>query len=94
MYIPKTLQEENVHNNYLMGLIFSKSWRVAPMKNFFPYGDLDFVKKNYKSIGSSIMDFWAKFWCFQKIRLKGFLLKIDPPPHVFEQNFEIFRNFV
>ena len=32
MYIPKTLQEENVHNNYLMGLIFSTSWRVDPKK--------------------------------------------------------------
>ena len=32
MYIPKTLHEENVHNNYLMGLIFSTSWRVDPKK--------------------------------------------------------------
>ena len=26
MYIPKTLQEENVHNNCLMGLIFWTNW--------------------------------------------------------------------
>ena len=32
MYIPKTLQEENVHSNCLMGLKFSTSWRVAPKK--------------------------------------------------------------
>ena len=38
MYIPKTLQEENVHNNYLMGLIFSTSWRVAPTKKKFLMG--------------------------------------------------------
>ena len=35
MYIPKTLHEENVHNNYLMGLIFSTSWRVGPTKKKF-----------------------------------------------------------
>ena len=38
MYISKTLQEENVHSNCLMGLIFSTSWRVAPTKNFFLMG--------------------------------------------------------
>ena len=32
MLIPKTLHEENVHSNCLMGLIFSTSWRVAPTK--------------------------------------------------------------
>ena len=37
MYIPKTLQEENVHN-YLMGLIFSTSWRVGPKKKKFLKG--------------------------------------------------------
>ena len=42
MYIPKTLHEENVDNNYLMGLIFSTSWRVDPKKKKIPYGDLDF----------------------------------------------------
>ena len=41
MYIPKTLQEENVHSNCLMGLIFSTSWKVDPKKKI-PYGDLDF----------------------------------------------------
>ena len=38
MYIPKTLHEENVHNNYLMGLIFSTSWRVGPKKKKFHMG--------------------------------------------------------
>ena len=77
------------------------------------------MKKNYKSIGSSIRDFWAKFWSFRKFHLKGFLLENWPPlmflskilrfseisfkgisfgkltpPHVFEQHFEFFRNFV
>ena len=28
MYKPKTLQEESVHNNRLMGLIFWTNWRV------------------------------------------------------------------
>ena len=38
MYIPKTLHEENVHNNYLMGLIFGTSWRVALTKKKFLMG--------------------------------------------------------
>ena len=38
MYIPKTLQKENVHNNYHMGLTFSTSWRVGPKKKKFPMG--------------------------------------------------------
>ena len=38
MYISKMLQEENVHNNCLMGLIFSTSWRVAPKKKKFLMG--------------------------------------------------------
>ena len=35
MYMTKTLHEENGHNNYLMGLIFSTSWRVGPKKKKF-----------------------------------------------------------
>ena len=38
MYIPNTLHEENVHNDYVMGLIFSTSWRVAPKKKKFLTG--------------------------------------------------------
>ena len=38
MYMPKTLHEENMHNNYLMGLIFSTSWRVDPKKKKFLTG--------------------------------------------------------
>ena len=45
MYIHLSLQEEIVHNNFLMGLIFRTSWRVAPTKKKIPYGDLDFSKK-------------------------------------------------
>ena len=54
MYIPKTVQEENVHSNCLIGLIFSTSWRVAPTKKKIPYGDLDFLNFVCKSIGSSV----------------------------------------
>ena len=38
MYIPKKLNEENAHNNYLMGVIFLTSWRVDPKKKKFPTG--------------------------------------------------------
>ena len=37
MYMPKTLHEENVHNNYLVGLICWTSW-VAPKKKKFLTG--------------------------------------------------------
>ena len=74
MYIPKMIHEENVHSNYLMGLICWTSWRVAPKKKN-SYGDLDFCNFVPKSIGSSVCENFANFWCFQKIRLKGFLLE-------------------
>ena len=62
MYIPKTLHEENVHNNYLMGLIFSSSWRVDPKKKKIPYGDLDFWNFVPKSIRSSVNETFANFY--------------------------------
>ena len=40
---------EKVLNNYLMGLIFSTSWRVAPNKNQNPYRDMDF-SKNFSKV--------------------------------------------
>ena len=46
MYIPKTLHEENVHNNYLMGLIFSTSWRVELTKKKVPIGIWIFGKNS------------------------------------------------
>ena len=36
---------KNVRNNYLMGLIFWKCWRVALKKFKIIYGDKDFSKK-------------------------------------------------
>ena len=35
---------EKVHNNYLMGLIFSTSWS-CPHENQILYWDIDFSKK-------------------------------------------------
>ena len=67
--------KKNVQGNFLMGLIFRTSWRVAPTKKKIPYGDLDFWNFVPKSIGSSVSENFANFWCFQKIRLKGFLLE-------------------
>ena len=48
MYIPKKLQEENVHNNYLMGLIFSTSWKNLLRKIKFLIGIWILRKKNTK----------------------------------------------
>ena len=57
MYIPKTLHEENVHNSYLVGLIFSTSWRVAPKQNQNLYGDMDLNKKVSKvSVSGSSLE--------------------------------------
>ena len=39
---------EKVHNNYLVGLIFSTSWRVAPTKIKFLMG-YGVLKKGFKS---------------------------------------------
>ena len=36
MYIPKTLHEENVHNNYLMGLKCWTNWSVDLTKIKIP----------------------------------------------------------
>ena len=60
MYISK--QEENVHSNCLMGLIFLTSWRVGPKKKKIPYGDLDFWNFVPKSIGSSVGKNFANFY--------------------------------
>ena len=57
-----------MHNNYLMGLKFGTSWRVALTKKKIPYGDLDFMKNGYKSIGSSVRDFLGKFGFFFRAR--------------------------
>ena len=37
-HIYKSLHEESVHNNYLMGLKFGTSWRVALTKKKFLMG--------------------------------------------------------
>ena len=38
MYIPTTLDEENVYSNCLIDLIFPTSWRVGPKKRKFLIG--------------------------------------------------------
>ena len=50
MYIPKKLHEENVHNNYLLGLMFSTSWRVDPTKknSLWGSGFLEFCTQKYR----------------------------------------------
>ena len=52
-----------------------ESWT---QEKIFPYGDLDFWNFVPKSIGSSVSENFANFWCFQKTRLKGFLLENWP----------------
>ena len=44
MYIPKTLQEESVHNNCLMGLIFWTNWSFDLTKIKIPICRTIFLK--------------------------------------------------
>ena len=53
-YIPKSLHEESVHNNYLMGLIFGTSRRVALTKKNSVWG-YGFFKKGFKSNGFQVV---------------------------------------
>ena len=61
MYMPKTLHEENVHNNYLMGLIFSTNWRVGPKKkkSLWGSGVLEFCTQKYRILRKEKI---CKFW--------------------------------
>ena len=70
MYIPKSLHEENVHNNYLMGLIFSTSWRVDPKKknSLRGSGFFDFCTKKYRILRK---EFLSKILVFSEISFKG-----------------------
>ena len=54
---------------------------------------MDFLNFVYKSIGSSVSDFFEKFWGFQKFRLKGFFLNLSPLKFS-EQHFVIITIFV
>ena len=93
MYIPKTLKEENVHSNCLMGLIVSTSWRVGPTKKNSLWGSefLEFCIQKYRIVCKKIL---TKILAFSENSFKGISFGKLTPPHVFEQNFEIFRNFV
>ena len=46
---------EKVHNNYLMGLIFSTSWSVAPTKKKNSIWGYGFFKKGFKSNGFQVV---------------------------------------
>ena len=49
-----SIWRKNVQNNYLMGLIFSTSWRVATMKIEF-YMGIWFFKKHFESHGFHVV---------------------------------------
>ena len=59
---------QNVHNNFLMGLIFWKCWRVALKKFKFPMGIYGFLKKGFKSNGFHVV-VWSQ-------NLRVFLFRI------------------
>ena len=61
MYISKTLQEENVHSNCLMGFNILDKLEGWTQEKKNPYGDLDFLNFVRKSIGSSVGKKFCKF---------------------------------
>ena len=65
--------KKNVQANFLMNI--QDKLEGCTHEKKIPYGDLDFLNFVCKSIGSSVSEHFANFWCFQKIRLKGFLLE-------------------
>ena len=57
MYIAITKTEEKCAGQLCYGFNIQDKLEGCTHEKFFPYGDLDFVKKLYKSIGFSIRDF-------------------------------------
>ena len=75
MYIPITKTEEKCAGQLCYGFNIQDKLEGCTHEKKIPYGDLDFLNFVPKSIGSSVSENFANFWCFQKIRLKGFLLE-------------------
>ena len=69
---------EKVHNNYLMGLIFSTSWMVAPKKNKILWG-YDFFKKLFKSNRFQVI-VWSQKFRFSYFSF-GLIFKRIPSQH-------------
>ena len=78
--------KKNVQANFLMGLIFRTSWRVAPTKKKIPYGDLDFWNFVYKHFGINGRVHVSNFTSFQTFFYKGISFVKLTLPHFFEQN--------
>ena len=74
MYIPLIKNEEKCAGQLSSGFNIQDKLEGCTYEKKFPYGDLDFLNFEPKSIGSSVSDFFAIFSGFQKFRLKGFLL--------------------
>ena len=92
MYIPKPVHEENVHNNYLMGLIFSTSWRVDPTKknSLWGSGFLAFCTQKHRILRK---EFLRKLLVFSENSFKGISFLKLTPLYFFEQKIEFFSNF-
>ena len=63
MYILKTLQEENVHNNSLMGLKVWWSWgsgkKISKTQQVGDFSKIDPQLDDYQ------VQIWVKFWGFE-----------------------------
>ena len=85
MYIHLSLQEEIVHNNFLMGLVFWNCWRVALKKFKFLMGIWIF-KKGFKSNGFQVV-VWSQ-------NLRFFLFRISSQIWRFSQKLRYLRFFL
>ena len=75
MYIPLIKNEEKCAGQLAYGFNIQDKLEGCTQEKKIPYGDLDFWNFVPKSIGYSVSENFANFWCFQKTRLKGFLLE-------------------
>ena len=77
MYI-STLTNKNCHRHSYRFQNLMSSWRVVPTKIKILMKISIFLNFVYKSIGSSVSYFWAKFWGFQNF-VWLFFNKIELP---------------
>ena len=61
MYIPITKTEEKCAGQLSYGFNIQDKLEGCTHEKKIPYGDLDFLKNGYKSIGFSVRDFLGKF---------------------------------
>ena len=80
MYIPITKTEEKCAGQLSYGFNILNKLESCPHEKFFPYGDLDFVKKKIQKYRILHKGFLSKILEFSEISFKGISFgKLTPP---------------